>query len=230
MSKAIVTNASVREFASLLAPVPAKEVLSKMARTDQEIEELKRAGHDSGFAEGRGAGYDEGKKAGYAEGHAEGLRQAYEESAAKHQAALDAEMSKLRSDLEAMVSQVHGAVAQWFKNCEPGLSHLAVLIAERVVAKELSTSREAILCIVKEALSEVTHATHATIRLRPVDTEAIQERRAEIMAAASSVKDLEIVSDPSLIGGCMIETDGGVVDALIDSKFQTLLEAIKEAE
>lgn len=210
------TPETIKDFASLLKPLPPKEVLTKMARTDLEIAQIKKEAYDAGFAEGRIAGLPEGRET----GREEGKKKAYEEAALKKQLELDAL-------LERTASRVDSALRQWFENAEPGLAALAVLIAERIVAKELETSHETILSIVKEAVAEVTHATLATVKVRVADSEILDLHRSCLLAAAPSLKSLDIVADEDLVGGCVIETDGGIVDATIDMKFTELLEAIR---
>lgn len=200
----------ILEFASLLKPVPSKETLSKLARTELEIEELKAQAREQGFAEGRIEGVPVGHREGYEAGYEEGLRRRAEET-------------------NALLTRVEGALEVWFKNAEPGLAQLAVLISQRIISKELTTEPETIMSMVKEAVSEVTHATCATIRVRISDKDLLETRRQEILSSAPSLKELIIVDDPDLVGGCMIETDGGVVDATVDMKFNVLLEALRGA-
>jgi len=212
------TVQTVTEFASLLKPVPTKETLSKMARTDIEIERLKEEAQESGYAVGKEAGFPVGREAGYLVGYDEGIEKGTE-----------LKRLEIEALLARTVEKVDEAITRWFENAEPGLAQLSVIIAERIVAKELELGPEAILSMVKEAVAEVTHATRATIRVRIADKEILENRHGEILSAAPSIRELLIVDDPDLIGGCTIETDGGVVDATVDMKFNEFLEAIRRA-
>ncbi len=222
MFKRETTAEPIKDFASLLKPIPTKEVLSKMARTDLEIEQIKKDAFEEGLADGRATGYPQGRDIGYEDGHQEGLEKAYEEAS-------QAKKAELNALVERSVSKVDSAITRWFEGAEPGLAALSILIAERIVAKELATDPETILSIVKEAVAEVTHATRATIKVRLADSELLEAHRSGILATAPSIKSLEIVADEDLVGGCVIETDGGIVDATLDMKFAELLESIRRA-
>ena len=49
------------------------------------------------------------------------------------------------------------------------------------------------------------------------------------MTIASSLRNVEFVADPTVTAGCVIETDGGVVDATVDTKLATLDEEMGAA-
>ena len=221
MSNAVVKGLAVTEFSALLQPVPPKEVLDKLARTDIEIEAIKAEAYKAGFEEGK----IDGRKAGIEEGKTLGFQQAFDEAAAKKQAELDA----LHAEFERTVDKVESAIQDWFLKSEPSLAQLSILIAKRILAQELATNPDAILAMTREAITEVTHATSARIRLNPFDSEILEAHRAEIMSAASSVRQLEIVEDDSIAGGCVIETDGGVVDARVEMKLEEIAESLRRA-
>jgi flagellar assembly protein FliH len=225
LSKLILKDVVVSEFSSLLKAVPPKEIIDKLKRTDNEIDTIKAEAYKVAYAAGLEEGKLVGRNIGFTAGHAEGFELAFEEAAARKQAELDA----LTADFEKIIATINGAMQEWFVKSEPALAQVSTLIAKRVLARELKLAPDSILAITKEALAEVTHANSARIRINPADSGILEEHRAELMAAAESVRQLEIVSDEDIPGGCVIETDGGVVDAQIDMRLEEIVLGVRKA-
>lgn len=216
MSKHIVKDAPVGSFLSLLQPAAKTPVLGRVARTSADIERIKEEAYRAAYAQGYEAGHAEGVPRGYEDGQAAGLKMAYDEAAQRIQELLD-----------ALSASVNNALQEWFRQSEPRFAELSTLIASRILARELSLSDASILAMAREAVAEVTHATHARIRLHPLDIPIVEEHKADVLAASASLRDFEIVEDASIPGGCVIDTDGGVVDARLDEKIFEVLEAIR---
>lgn len=224
MSK-LPAQVPLASFEDVLKPVPTQEVRSKMARTDEEVLAIKNQAAQLGFEEGRAAGYLEGRELGRREGFAEGFRQAQEEIRREKQSEID----DLRDSCQTLLAQMHRAMQEWFISGEGELAQLSAVIAARILARELSVQPESIVAITKEALAEVTHATHARIRANPFDAAPLREHREALLTASQSVRDLEIVEDAGIIGGCVIETEGGIVEATIEMKMNEILSSIRRA-
>ena len=225
MSKAATTDVSAVNFADLLKQVPQKEVLSKMARTDADIATLKEAAVAAGFVEGREAGYKEGLESGHAQGLEEGKKQSYDDLREAQQAEVDA----LHSACEQVIATVNESLREWYESGEAALAELATIISARIVARELQLDSTSILAITKEAVAEVTHATRARVKVNPFDSHVLVEHREAVLAASQSLRDVEIVEDPTILGGCVIETEGGIVEATIDMKLNEVLVAIRKS-
>ena len=97
------------------------------------------------------------------------------------------------------------------------------------VREELKVGRDSIVQQCKNAMAEITHASKARIRCNPADTEAAKRHLDEIRSAAASVREVEIVSDATILGGCAIETDGGLVDATFENKLVIFRNNVREA-
>lgn len=213
MSKALLGAAGeARGFAELLSPVG--EVVGKGPR-----KRLVRAhpGHDEGFA------------AGHSEGYAAGLQTGREQALGEAREATSIELQRIAAELDSIAAGLRKAMEQWYRDAEESLALLSIAVAERLIAQELARSDEAARSIVREAIGEVTHAGTARIRVNPFASGALEKYRDELLALAPSVKNLEIVSDSSLGHGCVIETEGGVIDAQIRAKIRRLFEAADQA-
>lgn len=186
--------------------------------------------------------FDEGFEAGFDAGHAEAL------------AALEAEREALRTVLQASLEELANSCRtrqeEWLASMEQPLAGLAAVIAAKIIGQEISTSPEVMESWVRQALAEVTSETYAKVRVSPLldesatqgDSDAAESRKGAkeqrrketppITASghpASSGAHFEIINDPSITVGCVIETEHGMIDARIDSMLAEALAAIREA-
>lgn len=201
----------VQRFSKRLS---AASRIAESARVRQEAVE-------SGHAEGYRAGY----AAGFEAGQERGTRHAHDAAEARYADEIGRFVDGLEETGQAMLD----AIQRWYGLAEESLAGLALVIAERVIAAELSTSKDAAVSIARDAIAEVTHATEARIRVHPFDSDAVRARASDLLMAAASLRSVEVVDDPAVPGGCVIETDGGVIDATIATKLRTILEATHRA-
>lgn len=220
MSNAVINPVGeIQSFASLLRPLTLHTTRAanapKLGKTAQALEHVKEDARHEGLQQG----YQEGFKA----GKADGIRVAYEEAAA----ATQAEVARFTSELDGTGHLISEAMQRWYADSEEKLAELAVVIAARIVGKELATEPDTILAMTRQAIAEVTHASAARIRINPFDAPAIAEHQDAIMAVAPSLRNVEIVKDARIQGGCVIDTEGGIVDASVDSMLAEALAAIR---
>ncbi len=194
-------------------------------RTANEIEQLKQTSMNEGHDEGYSRGLDIGITEGHEKAYADAFEKAYRESSTKNEAMLTA----FAADLESTVHSVLNALEDWTEQAEHKLTNIATDIARRVLTAELELSRNAIFDIVRDAVAEVTHSETARIRISPWDARTMRDQKASVIAAAKSIKTLEFVEDPEITGGCVIETEGGIIDATIEGKLRQLDEELDDA-
>lgn len=208
-------GAPVRTFGDLLEPaehVELKVPAPKAGLAGRAHQQARQAGYEAGFAQG------------LEEGVAKGIAQSLEEARAVRVGELEA----FASDLNALRDDATAAIDRWYQESEHALAQLATVIAAKVVAKELASDPELVLAIAREAIQEVTHATSARIRANIADAPSLTRHRDELAALAPSLRGVEIVEDPSIRAGCVIETDGGVVEATVEQKLERALRELRK--
>lgn len=158
------------------------------------------------------------------QGYEDGLAQALEEA----RAARALEQTLFEERLEAISIEVREAHAAWLKSLEAPLAGLATAIAAKVIGTEVGCDRDlkgapsgGMQSWVNQALQEISHATHCRIRIN------LAGRKLHVQPVDGL--PVEIVDDPSLPLGCVIETDSGTIDARVDTMLAEALEAIREA-
>lgn len=116
--------------------------------------------------------------------------------------------------------------------CEPQLARLGTKIAERILGMELATNREAIVGIVKQALSGLRDRETVSVRVNPEDYEATKAAQPTFERMVEGLKKFEVVGDAAIdAGGCSIETNLGNVDARLHTQLAVLFAALeKEAD
>ena len=102
-------------------------------------------------------------------------------------------------------------------------------VAGRIVGHEVQTNREAIVAVVREALQKAENQETVVIKMNPADIDFLDRLRLPLSSLSQNPDGLRIEADDSVgIGGCLIETDGGDIDARIESRLQIVGEAFRK--
>jgi flagellar assembly protein FliH len=127
--------------------------------------------------------------------------------------ALEDAVLLLAGERERVLSETAGQIAQ-----------LAVLIARRVIGRELTLDPSLVRGLVREGIEALGQHDRVTIRLG-TGFGQMQERIEQDLR--SSVERLDVRFDPTLeVYGCLVETELGQVDESIESRLATLLQAL----
>ncbi len=105
---------------------------------------------------------------------------------------------------------------------------LAILIARRVIARELHTHKDIVVDLVREGLEVLNARDRVRVHLG-TEFAVMQNALASQYSAMGTVIDITI--DNTLPAyGCFVETDVGSVDESIESRIAALLEVITDRE
>lgn len=216
----------VGSFLDMLLPVAAVADTAPVARRRKltQREQLEQA-----FEDAKLRGYREGLAAGQEDGRAIGAQMGQREAAEELTRASSIEIERFCRELQSVLDRVDDALERWKRDAESRLTDLAIVAVRKVLSSELNISRESALGIVREAVAEVTHSSKARIRLNPFDLETISAYREQILAASASLRGVEFVADESIEAGCIIETDGGLVDASSGTRLLLIVNEMEDA-
>lgn len=178
--------------------------------TGTELAEIRRKEAEE---EGYAAGHEAGFQAGFEEGLRRGTQQGHADLIAEQRQAVDLEIERFVTGLDQAGVDIDAAMRQWYADAEQKIASIASSTVARIFRAELQLGPQAVLALVKSAMEEVGVVQFARLRLNLPDHEAVQPFKDQILAAADNIERVEIVADASLDGGCVIETDGGIVDA-----------------
>lgn len=139
------------------------------------------------------------------EGFDEGLKQINDKILA-----LDQEIKRLRHEMNKLVLP------------------LALKAAKKIVARELEIHPETIVDIVKQALVPATQNHRITIWVNKADKEILEAEKAKIKQILEHVEVLSIKErDDIAPGGCIIETESGIINAAIENQWRALESAFE---
>lgn len=112
---------------------------------------------------------------------------------------------------------------QW----EQSLLHLAVRVAEKIVGEQLRLHPDTIIPIVREALKSVGQERQLTLLIHPDHRETVQANLDRLQALVGSSRQIHLVANPDIApGGCVVESELGVIDAKLETQLKCLEEIL----
>jgi type III secretion protein L len=192
--------------------VREKPVLSSPKVLKREVYEATREAHDlvaqaqqtaksiiDDAEERRNAILEEGRKEGYAKGLSEW-----------NQVLLE---SRRKAD-------------ELTKSWEVNMLRISVHIAEKIIGQELKTRPEAIVEIVGEALRGNRPGKHLVIQVNEDNVDVLRSR-IETLKRIAVTGDIEVVASAKVSpGGCLIESELGIIDARLETQLKCLEEVL----
>jgi flagellar assembly protein FliH len=153
---------------------------------------------------------DELEREAFNHGYSQGERAGAEAAAARSEAVLR-RLAQTIEELGALRSLL-------IHKTERQVVQLALAMAKRVVHREISLDKELLTAMARVALDRLGAGATATIRLHPDDYSATLASRSIDVNGM-----IKVVPDPAVRrGGCLIQSDVGMVDVGVDSQIQEL--------
>lgn len=160
--------------------------------------------------------------------YAEGFAQGQAQTALEWQRRMDDYIAQQGQDaaqrLQAVLQTLDASLIDMQQQMAQQMLELACDIARQVVRQELSVNPNALQPVVREAVGMlVTEGRPATVRLNPIDMEAmVQPLREELDGPG-----VQWVADAAVpAGGCLVESAGTVVDGSLDKRWQRAIAAL----
>ncbi len=140
------------------------------------------------------------------------------------------QVQRVRRLVQAMLSGFSRHRRELLDELQPHVARIAIEIAKRIVQRELRTDPGMVTRMVEAALEQVTAASTVRVRVHPLDAQTLEETLWEIVSAPDEAEALEIVPDGSIeAGGCVVESDRGIVDARLQTQFEEMQRSLLEA-
>jgi len=140
------------------------------------------------------------KESAFQEGFQEGLI-----ALNKHIHALDQELKTLRNDVQKKILP------------------LALKAARKIIGEELKLHPDRIVDIVLTSLKPVTQHRKITIYVNRADLDTLEQSRPKIRDLFEHLDNLSIQERSDIEpGGCMIETEAGIINAQLESQWRAL--------
>lgn len=141
-------------------------------------------------------------------------------------------ISQAKNDIEALktnLSEFYGYKDVVFNKVSECILDISVEIAKKIINKQIETDSDAIISIIKAAVSEVNKTEEKlTLKVMPKDVELVKDRIPEIFSDGSIEAKISVVPDNNIKeGGVIIETTNGIIDATIETQLAIVENAIK---
>lgn len=150
------------------------------------------------------------RQAGYQDGYRDGL------------VALDAFKQSYAQQVTAQMGTLAGAFRERLDQLEAGLAgqvaEVAIALARQVLRSELAARPETVAAVAQEALAAtLVSAQQIGLHLHPDDHALVSTHAGEALAARGA----RLIPDAALSrGGCVVETEVGVIDASIEARWR----------
>jgi flagellar biosynthesis/type III secretory pathway protein FliH len=100
---------------------------------------------------------------------------------------------------------------------------LTLALAEVVIRHEVRCQPETVRATLQEALQMAAEHGKLRIRIHPEDLENIKEFLPQLKQRLGETRPLELQDDLGISqGGCLVETDSGMIDARLEEQLETL--------
>ena len=183
-------------------PFSGRKVLTAAEREEQA--------YQKGLAEGNCQGLNDGEQKGF-------------EIASR-------KIEPLITAVQQAVRKLTAIREETFNQIETEVVELALAIARKVICREVSTDKETVVCVAREALAKVDDPGKIKIKMNPADLQFINETKYQLSNLIANVNNVTIEAEESIqCGGCVIETDLGEIDARIEKQLQAVEESFREA-
>ncbi|MBM7867107.1 hypothetical protein GTO89_10550 [Heliobacterium gestii] len=121
------------------------------------------------------------------------------------------------------------AKAAYIDKAEPEMVELAITIAEKILAYEIANRRDVVVHIAANALNKVRDMSAVILKVNPQDYPLIQSIKPELTAMVKGLRTLTLEQDETVsVGGCILETNHGYVDARIDAQLDEVRRVLRE--
>lgn len=145
------------------------------------------------------------KEKGFEEGFAEGLK-----SFDEHLFLLDEELKRLREDVQKKILP------------------LSLKAARKIVGEELKLHPDRIVDIVLNSLKPVTQHKTITIYVNKQDLDILEKHKPKLRGIFEHLESLSLQERSDIeAGGCMIETEAGIINAQLENQWRALESAFE---
>ena len=132
--------------------------------------------------------------------------------------------------LDALLREIQGQRAALNKQYEEDLQPLIKAMVDRLVNHEVSVNKNVILTCLRKTLDFVVENTNVKVLLHPDDFNRIKEASLENPELFEGMKKIQLAEDPEIsVGGCLLDTEFGEVDATLEKRRENLYKAVDKA-
>lgn len=141
-------------------------------------------------------------------------------------------LERAKLDIEALRDSIGtflNAKNEVFEYIAPDVLEISIEIARKIIKKEVEQNPQLVLDTVLDILKTISkEEPKVTILVNPSQLSTVRESIPEILSAIGLDAKTNVISDDTIdVGGCIVKSSNGVVDATIQSQLDIIKEAFK---
>lgn len=141
-------------------------------------------------------------------------------------------LEKANTDLEVFrnnLAQFMGAQKDVFEYIAPDILEISVDIAKKIIKKEVEQDPQVLMNTIVDVLKTLSkNEPKIIIKVKPQAVQFIKDTIPNITYQYGIDSKINIVADPSIEeGGCVFQTNNGIVDASIDTQLEIIKKALE---
>lgn len=169
-----------------------------------EIEKITKSAKQQGYEEG----FNEGKKEGITAGE-EVIKNAL-------------------AEIQHILIEAKHKREEIIQTNQETIIELALMIAKKIIKTEIAINKEVIFKNLNQALEKLKEKEKIKVKVNPIHLQELKDRKEELLAQVSNIEGVEFEEDKNIEpGGCVIETNFGLIDATISSQLEIIEEVLR---
>lgn len=126
----------------------------------------------------------------------------------------------------SQIAQLESEISKVRKDMEKVLIPVALKAAKKIVGREMELSENTIVDIVANTLKAVSQHKKITIFVNKKDLDPLEKSRQRLKDVFESLEVLSLRERSDIApGGCVIETEGGIINAQLENQWSALEKA-----
>lgn len=131
--------------------------------------------------------------------------------------------------LRTASESIHSMRDKVLRESEDELVKLIILVARKVILKEVLQDRSILSGVVRNAVDGISERDEITVRLNPDDYALVSADRGDMLSRELVTDRMHIKPDPTVLPGfCQVDTEMGTIDASIDAQLDEIYRRLLE--
>jgi len=141
-------------------------------------------------------------------------------------------LEQAKKDIEHINASLAGflsAKQEVFEYIAPDILEISIDIAQKIIKKEIEQSPEIVLENILNVLRSISKdEARVSIVVNPTQVALTRESLPPIISAIGMEAKINVVGDDTIdVGGCILKTNNGMIDATINTQLEIIKEALK---
>ncbi len=131
--------------------------------------------------------------------------------------------------LRAKIADFVSAKKEVFEYIAPDILEISVDIARKIIKREVEQNPQVILDSIVDVMKTLSkEEPRITVKLNPLQVDLVKTELPEYISSMGIEAKINVVGDESIAeGGCILNTNNGIVDASLDTQLEIIKEALK---